>query len=347
MAEVRRNPVIDATKGTAICLMVFGHCLQYGVQWGEIGGESGFFSNDVFSLIYSFHMPLFMLLSGYLFSFGVTRWKTGGERFRKPFRTLLTPVSTVAVLTIVCGWLSGKGVYWERSLHVWISTLWFLWAVFYCSLAVLAVRKLFNDAWWAYALLAAVALETPDCYLWHLHKFMYVYFVAAYLFGQGIQQGRAPGVGKVLTMPVLGAVGVAYIGCLCCWEVPHYVYVSGVTLLGRDATQQLSIDLFRWAIGFLGSWVCLGLVYHLWRLKIVPRFLDSLLQLAGRCSLGIYIFSTLILDGIVKLGLSRPLRELNYAVVILQFGIVLAMSIFLTLAARRWKLSRGLLLGGR
>ena len=58
-----RNYYIDAAKGLAIFLMLWGHCIQSCV----VGSDVDFFENTVFKAIYSFHMPLFMLISGYLF----------------------------------------------------------------------------------------------------------------------------------------------------------------------------------------------------------------------------------------------------------------------------------------
>ena len=57
-----KNQNIDILKGVAIFLVVFGHCIQYCSQ-----GYFDFFENKVFIFIYTFHMPLFMLISGYLF----------------------------------------------------------------------------------------------------------------------------------------------------------------------------------------------------------------------------------------------------------------------------------------
>lgn len=50
----------DYLKGIAIFLVVWCHCIQY------IFGET--FDNTFYSIIYSFHMPLFMIISGYLSS---------------------------------------------------------------------------------------------------------------------------------------------------------------------------------------------------------------------------------------------------------------------------------------
>ena len=57
----KRNENIDIIKGIAVILMVYGHCLQYGVN-----GKIDYFNMLCFKIIYSFHMPLFTIVSGYL-----------------------------------------------------------------------------------------------------------------------------------------------------------------------------------------------------------------------------------------------------------------------------------------
>ena len=57
-----RNEVIDYIKGLAIYLVILGHCIQcYCI-------DTQFYkSSYLYLLIYSFHMPLFIFISGYLF----------------------------------------------------------------------------------------------------------------------------------------------------------------------------------------------------------------------------------------------------------------------------------------
>ncbi|RZN54921.1 hypothetical protein D9736_04020 [Escherichia sp. E10V10] len=59
-----RNSIIDSMKGLAIIFVVWGHSIQF-VKKDSLN----FFDNPLFITIYSFHMPFFMLLSGYLFYF--------------------------------------------------------------------------------------------------------------------------------------------------------------------------------------------------------------------------------------------------------------------------------------
>ena len=69
---MKRNKNIDILKGVLIILVVVGHCIQYGNGSQYINNLS-FFDNKIFKIIYSFHMPLFMLISGYLFYYSVSK----------------------------------------------------------------------------------------------------------------------------------------------------------------------------------------------------------------------------------------------------------------------------------
>ena len=60
MTKERENWV-DVTRGFAIYLVVLGHSVQYASHQGY-----DYRANTLFSLIYGFHMALFMTVSGYL-----------------------------------------------------------------------------------------------------------------------------------------------------------------------------------------------------------------------------------------------------------------------------------------
>ena len=62
---MERKVFIDYAKGLAILLVVIGHMLQY-----NLVGTS---AKDLFDIIYSFHMPLFMFLSGYVASLTIDK----------------------------------------------------------------------------------------------------------------------------------------------------------------------------------------------------------------------------------------------------------------------------------
>ena len=88
----RRIELLDRLKGAAGILTLFGHVIIMGN--GELFRETGlYFDDKVFQLIYSFHMPLFMLISGFLFGRSVKisdRNKTAEQIFNKA-KKLLVP----------------------------------------------------------------------------------------------------------------------------------------------------------------------------------------------------------------------------------------------------------------
>ena len=66
----KRNEFLDIIKGITIFLVILGHCIENGVGIKFI--EKKIFLNDfVYKFIYSFHMPLFALISGYFLYFSV------------------------------------------------------------------------------------------------------------------------------------------------------------------------------------------------------------------------------------------------------------------------------------
>ena len=61
-----RNLFLDILKGLTMIFVIFGHSIQFGSGHVYLENEL-FYENPVFKIIYSFHMPLFALISGYLF----------------------------------------------------------------------------------------------------------------------------------------------------------------------------------------------------------------------------------------------------------------------------------------
>lgn len=93
-----RDTSIDGVKGVAIILMVYGHVTQVGAAAG--------FQKDAVSWIYTFHMPIFLMLSGYFFGTSVDVL----DAFRKMFRKLLVPyIIFVSLYLLGLFFASGAG----------------------------------------------------------------------------------------------------------------------------------------------------------------------------------------------------------------------------------------------
>ena len=71
--EQKNRLFINVLRGAAVFLMLWGHAIQY-----CSADTFDFFENTAFKTIYSFHMPFFMLISGYLFYFSFRKKDLGG-----------------------------------------------------------------------------------------------------------------------------------------------------------------------------------------------------------------------------------------------------------------------------
>lgn len=122
--ERKRLIWADSLKGVLIILVVLGHAIQY-----TIGNEC--YENRLWNIIYSFHMPAFMAVSGYL-AFRLNS-SAGGGNLRKfvsrRFRQLLIPFF---LWTLVWAFIKGSisiNVFFNYLLYPG-SGLWFLWVLF-------------------------------------------------------------------------------------------------------------------------------------------------------------------------------------------------------------------------
>lgn len=85
----------DNLKGFAIILVIFGHALQY-----VIGTEYAY-DNILYRLIYSFHMPLFMMISGFFFYNSLSR--SFVEVFKSKFIFILLPCLIWSLVVVLMG----------------------------------------------------------------------------------------------------------------------------------------------------------------------------------------------------------------------------------------------------
>lgn len=108
--EKKRIEYIDAIKGFAILLMVMGHVIAW--NYADYNNVCIYDPNQsinvkmggvIWQLIYSFHMPLFFMVSGFLF-YKVFCWKDLGSFIIKKSKRLLIPwICTFGIVYFVRG----------------------------------------------------------------------------------------------------------------------------------------------------------------------------------------------------------------------------------------------------
>lgn len=175
-----RDIFVDMLKGLAILLVVFGHALQ--------STYPDFDNNIYFRIIYSFHMPLFMFISGWVATynnFNTSFYSFAGSKFKR----LVVPF----FIWYLIGYFIRQNNYTpdEYFLNL-VKTpdfgLWFLWVLFLCHITLFLSKKLepyISDLHLliAFIVVSFIPMEYFGFYLlkWHLRFFLLGYFIAKHI----------------------------------------------------------------------------------------------------------------------------------------------------------------------
>lgn len=210
MTSTRHDPGPDQLKGILMVLVIFGHTFWQGV------GDSW-----VKWMIYGFHMPVFLFLSGYMISmarFGTRPW---GDLLRHYWRRMLAAWLVVSVL-----WLVAQEPDAFESVRTFLEVLllrpsFHLWYVPMLFLSVLVLRLLGGPLGRSAAARAGLAVAAvagallfqtplkelvPDVVLDTVDARYAGYFVWV-LLGVAVRNGWFPRVGAGWYVPLI-AVGL-------------------------------------------------------------------------------------------------------------------------------------------
>lgn len=134
-----RITYIDMAKGIGILLVLIGH--------------SEFPSAGLITWISSFHMPLFFILSGMLFSHNNTCKKDGKTFFCKKATSILLPYGIFSILSIIASAILDADLFpeylWEALIQTvsfrGIAVLWFLPVLFFAESGFFFISKKLSE----------------------------------------------------------------------------------------------------------------------------------------------------------------------------------------------------------
>ena len=288
--QVNRDGYLDYLKGLAVVLVVAGHCIQFG-QGEAVLQDRTFFDDWAFRGIYSFHMPLFALISGWLFGASIERHGLSAQMLLHRCLSLVAPIVTFGILSYMVQCLLGQAELGPKDFLGYVAyQLWFLYAMISCSLVVAALRVFAGDSLIAYAVVCGLTLFAPSFLNLHEHAFVFPYFTGGYLLrskknesvGGGYQNRLSP---FCLTATALWGLGMVF------WNSDAFIYTSGMSVIDGGPFQVV-IDCYRFVMGALGCASCVGLARYTYdKLIGFPRFRRCLEQV-GRKSLGIYCITS-------------------------------------------------------
>lgn len=346
---MKRSFYLDTIKGIAIFLVVFGHCIQWGSGTTYVS-EGLFWENPVYRCIYSFHMPLFALVSGYLMYTSIHKRSITGY-VKKQLLGIGVPLLTWAVIrwlySIVTGNIEiGGGKILITSLfNEAMGGLWFLRVLLVCSFIIAVVALCIKDNKWKLAIFAVVQiglLFIPDYYKYDRVAYLFPYFIIGYF--AFIAPQKLKSLTSSWSVVVLSGVAFAvlfyffkseYIYSYC--PQATYIFRNGHSV--QEVLGQMYVNCYRWAIGFVGCAFVVSLG------RIVFKNKESIVSMLGRYTLAIYIVSDM-LNGTVLLYITRNCCY-NIGLCALESILMIAVCIGFSMIVNKNKMLGLLFLGNR
>lgn len=275
-------------------MVIWGHAIQH-------LRNDDFFHNPVFEFIYSFHMPLFFLISGFFFV--SSRSVTLFTFLKKKSLQLLLPGLTWFVLLKLFSFTKSLikqsktedfADIFNQILNINNWPFWFLKELFLTYLIVYIFGKFFKKNWLLFigCMLFVAILPGRD-----FQRFLLPYF----LIGIAIRQHYQYLETKFVYILILS--GFIFCTLLFFWDGNYTIYVSNFPKLIRLRTfdvnlLNLDVSVFRFVIGAAGSLFFFCLFYLLNKKVGTHQFLSNI----GKETLGIYIIQFLLLEvGLRKL----------------------------------------------
>jgi fucose 4-O-acetylase-like acetyltransferase len=305
-SEKNKN-FIDFMKGFAIFLVVLGHTIQI--------NYTNFDDEFLFKFIYSFHMPIFILISGYLASKSLSTSGCNVEKciFQKAFFLLVPYFTWYFVGFILAGTFSFSTIFDNLKLLIEDVDrgLWFLYVLFllYCTLYISSKLK------YKYIVLMIFILIIPmnKIFGMHLLKWYLIFFVMGMLIFD-LRDFRIFIVSnKIVDSKIFKySISILFIISLFFWE---RVYLN----------DSLFINVYYlFAYKFLVAILGMLFFYFICNFLFEIEFISSIFSLFGQNSLRIYILNFIFLAYLNEL---YPIQ--NYILLIIISFAISFFSIYL------------------
>lgn len=249
---MQRIQSIDILKLFAMFLVIWGHCVQFMLT-------SNHLDEPAFVYIYSFHMPLFLMVSGLFAHRSVTLARECGTWLLVKARQLLLPCIAWGLLMSFGNLLLPliNGTHPDKSL---LSTLWtnfwFLKSLFICFCLWYASLALLRKPWLA----AMVSILISQCIVAQEVQWSYPSFVTGVLIGAHLDDLRRYRTPVALTALLIG--GLLLLG----WNKSYFLIPSVYTWQSStpaDCILNIAMRLYRYAVNISLSLGFLALFLHL------------------------------------------------------------------------------------
>jgi len=334
--DQKRDRFLDFQKAILIFCVVWTHCAT-SFEAGIITWKDNYLNVTVTT----FQMPLFILISGYLFFYSIQRNKPGVIILKKILEVAL-PAAIWNLLSFFVSLISsGDAISFDlafiKSCIISIlGGLWYLWAYFLCSMVVCFVNMAAKNEWIRIGLLLFVVIVSHfvPANTWYF-GFMFPFFLLGYYCNYLMQ--KFPDIQKGKMRYVVYFLILAYPLFWLLYKPEYSMYITGVLFDYTNVRYELYAYLIRFLAGLSGcAAVYMGSkwMYHfLCRKNLMRNWLCRI----GECSLAIYILQGYMIDVIYALAeqygigafMVRNLAFLNFVVSPISACILIAFSLLI------------------
>lgn len=330
--EKKRLVWADTLKGWLILLVILGHAIQRTL-------DTACETNHLWNLIYSFHMPAFMAVSGYL-AYRPMRDVRGQiwPLIYRRFRQLVIPFILWTTVWLSINGRFSLGDFGNAMLYP-DGGLWFLWVLF-----VINVIFLLGDALAAnlrikqeivigvICLLLAIVMVYFEIRVFG-YQFISYYFIL-YAVGYFLHKHQD----KILTNNNLVIIGLAIVWCVMAWfwqmqKVPYFLQAIPIP-------QTLLLYVYRFVTAIVAIYVLFAVSPRI--LNSVKGWNKSFIEF-GRLSLGIYTVHFIMIKWVVEFF--KGITHNEMFVITCSFIVTTFFSYVVVWLLSKWRITENLLLG--
>lgn len=265
----------DLAKFIAILAVLWGHCIQY-LQPGVC------YENRVYQIIYSFHMPLFMMISGY-FSVRVMDRPFLEHLKAKSIQLLLPGISYAVIICILMKYSTWGGVFETLT-----DSLWFLKSAFVCFFSYWICTR--TQKFMPLALVVTL-VGSQFAFKYQL-GLMYPCFVFGTLLANNWNRISANSLNWCI------ATFLIFIVMLLSWDQRFWLFPPGGVYPIKNIDQLITFYPrlgYRLIIGMVGSLFIITLCdvsfMHFKNTSILRKMAEM-----GKETLGIYLIQTIVIE---------------------------------------------------
>ena len=293
--EKQQNDLVNVIKGVGMFFVLWGHSIIYCSAYAF-----DYFQFRISSILHSVSMPLFIMVSGYLFWYSLQK-RTFLEIVTRRTRQMLQPMvmlGTIVYLTVdlvlevLHGGTASLVKFFIHGIRIEaFSKYWFLWSVLSCSIVVALIWKGIKKP--AYRVPAFIFGLFLFCLFPQTTKsiFLYPFFVIGVVFHE-YEKPLKDKLEKFSFVPL-----IVY-PILCAFLRKEHCIDEGGLDGGSTVLESLGIDMYRWIAGLFACLfviVAVRWLYGKFNKGVGEKIFDFFIIL-GKRSLQIYCLQVIVLE---------------------------------------------------